>query len=154
MMKTNIILGGLACAMLSGCALLPHHRSSAQATSALAPALAAGVPSEPAAPAKGLVITDTRFASVEGKAFYLFKLGFTCTAPVPGSAPVASWLDKIEVIDGKLIRWGTRCNGEGLPLPPAEAASAKLGADGLTLTIGGTLYHRSGQPTKEAEGSQ
>lgn len=100
---------------------------------------------------KAIVSADTRFASVEGKQFYLFQPGFTCAAPIPGSAPMPSWVDRIEVIEGKLIRWGSRCNNEGLTLPAAELASAKLGAD-QTLVIAGKTYRVSAQPEKEAEG--
>jgi len=142
-MKKSIILGGLAVAMLSGCVSMSNHRAPANAP----------VMGHSPAP-KAIVVVDDRFTSVEGKAFYIFKPDFTCTAPMPGAPAVSSWLDKVEVIEGKLIRWGTRCNGEGLPLTPAEDASAKLSDDGLTLTIGGVLYHRSGQPTKKTETPQ
>ncbi|WP_168727427.1 MULTISPECIES: hypothetical protein [Sphingomonas] len=128
-MKKSILAAAILTATISGCATDQG-----------------GMPDS-----KAIVGSGARFASVEGKQFYLFQPGFTCIAPIPGSAPMPSWVDRIEVIEGKLIRWGSRCNNEGLTLPAAELADAKLGAD-QTLVIAGKTYRVSAQPEKEAEG--
>lgn len=91
------------------------------------------------------------FGSAEGKSFYLFRSGFTCGGPVPGTPTVASWVDRIEVHNGHLVRWGSRCGGEGLPLPPDEHAVARLSDDGTRLIVADKVYRLSVDPRHEAE---
>lgn len=96
-------------------------------------------------------MTMADLAALDGTAYYLFAAGHTCTGPHGGPAQ-ASWTDKVEVIDGKLVRWGTRCTGEGLPVPAAERATARFSADHRTLDLGGHTYRQSADPVREAGG--
>lgn len=91
------------------------------------------------------------FVSVEGKSFYLFRSGFTCGGQLPGTPTLASWVDRIEVHNGRLVRWGSRCGGEGLPLPPDEHAAARLSNDGTQLIVADKVYRISADPRHEAE---
>ena len=92
------------------------------------------------------------FGAAEGRTFYIFRAGYKCGGPMASSPQVASWVDKVEVRDGRLVRWGSRCGGEGLPVPEAERTTARLNRDATTLTIGGKTYRQSTDPEKEAEG--
>lgn len=91
------------------------------------------------------------FAQVEGATFYLFRPGYACASPMDGSK-VASWVDKVEVREGHLLRWGTRCGGAGVPVPAAERAGARIGSDGQTITLDGKVYRRSADPEHDAGG--
>lgn len=91
------------------------------------------------------------FGIAEGKSFYLFRADFTCGGQLPDGPPLASWVDRIEVHNGRLVRWGSRCGGEGLPLPAEERAVAQLNHDGTRLTVAGKVYHLSADPKHEAE---
>lgn len=91
------------------------------------------------------------FAQVEGTAFYLFQPGYVCASPMDGTK-VASWVDKVEVHEGRLLRWGTRCGGAGVPVPAAERAGARIGGDGQTITLAGKVYRRSADPEHDAGG--
>ena len=91
-------------------------------------------------------------ARLDGKAFYRFRAGYTCGGPIHGSPLMASWVDKIEIVEGRLIRWGSRCGGEGLPLPTEERRTLRVSADGTTLTLAGVTYRQSADPVLEAEG--
>lgn len=91
------------------------------------------------------------FGSAEGRSFYLFRSGFKCGGQVPGTPVVASWVDRIEVHNGRLVRWGSRCGGEGLPLPPDEHAAARLSDDGTRLIVADKVYRVSTDPRREAE---
>jgi hypothetical protein len=93
------------------------------------------------------------FAAAEGRSFYIFHAGYKCGGPMGVSPQVASWVDKIEVVDGRLVRWGSRCGGEGLPVPEAERARARLNRTATTLTIGDKIYRQSADPVKDAEGT-
>jgi len=93
----------------------------------------------------------TGLTAAEGKSFYLFRPGYKCGGPMPGGPLVASWVDKVEVVEGKLVRWGSRCGGEGLPVSEAERQQARLNADSSVLTLDGTAYRQSGDPIKDAE---
>lgn len=126
--KRIALLSALA-SILSGCHFLaPHLRAPASA----APPSAA-------------------FAAADGKAFYLFRSGYQCGGPMPASPLLASWVDRIEIVEGRFVRWGSRCGGEGLPLPENELRSARLSSDGTTLMIGKEVYRQSADPIKEAE---
>jgi hypothetical protein len=91
-------------------------------------------------------------ARLDGKAFYLFRAGYKCGGPIHGSPLVASWVDKIEIVEGRLVRWGSRCGGEGLPLPEEERRTLRVSADGTQLTLAGVIYRQSADPILEAEG--
>ncbi len=91
-------------------------------------------------------------ARLDGKAFYLFRAGYKCGGPIHGSPLMPSWVDKIEIVEGRLIRWGSRCGGEGLPLPTEERRALRVSADGTTLTLAGVTYRQSANPVLEAEG--
>ena len=93
----------------------------------------------------------TGFAAAEGKSCYVFRAGYKCGGPLAGAQQLASWVDKIEVVEGRLVRWGSRCGGEGLPVPAAERATARLSHDAMTLTLDGKAYRQSADPVKEAE---
>lgn len=114
-------------------------------------AVVAGCAKQGAQPATTMISDSPGFAAAEGKAFYLFRAGSKCGGPMPGSPLVASWVDKIEVIEGQLVRWGSRCGGEGLPVPQEERVKARLNFEGSTLTLGGEVYRLSADPIKEAE---
>ncbi|WP_421849624.1 hypothetical protein [Novosphingobium sp.] len=90
-------------------------------------------------------------AGLDGKAFYLFRAGYKCGGPMHASQLMASWVDKIEIVEGRLIRWGSRCGGEGLPLPPEERRTLRVSADGKTLTLAGITYRQSADPIQDAE---
>jgi hypothetical protein len=91
------------------------------------------------------------FGGAEGRSFYLFRAGFACGGQLPGTPPVPSWVDRIEVHNGHLVRWGSRCGGEGLPLPAEERAAARLSQDGTRLIVAGKVYRLSADPRHEAE---
>lgn len=128
MMTKTLIMLASATALLAGCTL---HRSPPATTA--------------------ITVAPAPFAAVEGKSFYLFERGFTCGGPVPGAPQVPSWADRIEVVEGRLVRWGSRCGGEGLPVAEAEQRAARLSADGVTLTLGGHMFRQSADPVKQAE---
>lgn len=90
-------------------------------------------------------------ARLDGKAFYLFRAGYKCGGPMHPSPLMASWVDKIEVVEGRLIRWGSRCGGEGLPLPEEERRTLQVSADGKTLSLAGVTYRQSADPIRDAE---
>ena len=96
-------------------------------------------------------LTMADLTALDGTSWYLFAAGNTCTGPMGGPAQ-ASWADKIEVVDGRMVRWGSRCGGEGLPVPAAERATARFSADHRTLSLGGHTYRQSADPVREAEG--
>jgi hypothetical protein len=114
-------------------------------------ALVAGCANQGAQPATAAVSVGPSFAAVEGKAFFLFRAGNKCGGPMPGSPLIASWVDKVEVVEGRLVRWGSRCGGEGLPVSDEERGKARLNSDGSMLTLGGVVYRQSANPIKEAE---
>ena len=99
----------------------------------------------------GTHLASTAIVAAEGQSFYLFRQGYQCGGPLPASPLLASWVDRIQVVEGKLVRWGSRCGGEGLPVPPAELSRLRLSPDGATLTLGDAVYRRSADPLKEAE---
>jgi len=113
-------------------------------------AMIAGCAQDGARPATSTLSVAPAIAAAEGKAFYLFRAGYKCGGPMGGGELVASWVDKVEVVEGKLLRWGSRCGGEGLPVPDEERRTAKLNADATTLTLGGATYRLSADPVKEA----
>jgi hypothetical protein len=90
-------------------------------------------------------------ARLDGKAFYLFRAGYKCGSPMQASPLLASWVDKIEIVEGRPIRWGSRCGGEGLPLPEEERRTLHVSADGRTLTLAGVTYRQSADPVRDAE---
>ncbi len=82
--------------------------------------------------------------------FYLLERGFRCQPAVPGAAPVASWVDRIEWPAGAAggagaLRWGARCNDTGVALDPA-AGPPRLSADGTLLLYQGRRYLRLAEP--------
>ena len=103
------------------------------------------------APPQAAIAPPGAFGLVEGKSFYLFRPGFLCGGQAPEAPPLPSWVDRIEVHNGHLVRWGSRCGGEGLPLPAEERAAARLSHDGTRLTIAGKVYRLSADPRHEAE---
>lgn len=111
----------------------------------------AGCSQQTSRPATASITVGSNLAAAEGQAFYRFQAGYKCGGAIAGDTTVASWVDKVEVIEGKLVRWGSRCGGEGLPVPEAERRTAQLSADGSTLTLGGVTYRRSANPAKDAE---
>ena len=123
----QIAVSILLAALISGCGLFTSHPSRT---------------GEP--PRNGI-------AKADGKAFYLFRAGYKCGSPMPDIMLLASWVDKIEIVEGRLVRWGSRCGGQGLPLPEDERRSARISADGATLTLLGVTYRQSADPIKEAE---
>jgi hypothetical protein len=102
-------------------------------------------------PPRAAVAPPGAFALAEGKSFYLFRPGFRCGGPTPEAPPVPSWVDRIEVHNGHLVRWGSRCGGEGLPLPADERAAARLSHDGTRLIVAGKVYRLSADDRHEAE---
>ena len=119
----------------------------------LLPFLLAGceMPAEHPQTAAKSIEAGPGFAAAEGKSFYVFRVGYKCGGPLAGAPQLASWVDKIEVVEGRLVRWGSRCGGEGLPVPAAERATARLSHDAMTLMIDGKAYRQSVDPVKEAE---
>lgn len=111
--------------------------------------LIAGCSQQAARPATTSITVGPSLAAAEGQAFYRFQAGYKCGGALSGDSTVSSWVDKVEVIEGKLIRWGSRCGGEGLPVSAAEQGTARLSADGNTLTLGGVAYRRSANPAKD-----
>ena len=109
--------------------------------------------------AGGLVVADAAGAGAAAKAldlgaapsfFYLLERGFRCQPAVPGAAPVASWVDRIEWPAGNAggagaLRWGARCNDAGVALDPA-AGPPRLSADGTLLLYQGRRYLRLAEP--------
>lgn len=80
-----------------------------------------------------------------GTFYYLIEPGFRCQPPMPGAAPVASWVDRIEWAPGNTLRWGSRCSDGGVALDPALAAP-RLSSDGELLIYNGRRYLRLAQP--------
>ncbi|MEY2884416.1 MAG: hypothetical protein RL490_2140 [Pseudomonadota bacterium] len=95
-----------------------------------------------------------RLQKAEGRSFYQYEADYRCHGFMPDAGGLASWKDRIEVRDGRFVRWGDRCNNQGIGLDAAKAGDSVLSDDLQTLTVAGVVYRHAKDPKAALAGAE